>query len=134
MTDALICERIREVVRDHGPITRMELEERLGIARTMKGTRSQLSTLIGNQVRAGQIRKEPDGRLSYIGEPVKKESVKANTEKVRRYLIENGPTSVLMLADGLDMWPSSVKLALKKNGTASKGKNPVLYYIPEGSE
>ena len=125
---------VRETLREKGPLTREELEGWLGIESMMKGSRVRLRAILDDQIKGGYIAKEEDGRFRYAGKPMKKQSKEEATRKVRAFLIENGPTSMTDLADGLEMWPNTILSALKRAGAAKIEGKPVRYYIPGGSE
>lgn len=128
------AEDVREILRAKGPMTREELEGWLGIESAMKGSRVRLGAVLSDQIKGGYIAREKDGRFSYAGMPIGRQSMEESARKVRAFLIENGPTSMTDLADGLEMWPGTIKRALARAGAARKDGKPVLYYIPEGSE
>lgn len=125
---------VREVLKEHGPLTKAELEGWLGIESTKKGSRTRLGAVLTDQIKGGYITKEKDGLFRYAGKPTKKQSMEESTRKVRAFLIENGPTSMTDLGDSLDMWPGTVMNALKRAGAARIEGKPVRYYIPGGSE
>ena len=127
-------EDVREILREHGPLTRAELEGRLGIESAMKGSRVRLRAVLTDQIKGGYITKEKDGRFRYAGKPRRTRSIEESTRQVRTFLIENGPTSMTDLADGLEMWPGTITRALRRAGAARIEGKPVRYYIPEGSE
>lgn len=125
---------VREILRAKGPMTRDELEGWLGIESTMKGSHTRLGAVLTEQIRRGFITREKDGRFRYAGKPIKKQNMEESTRKVRAYLIKNGPTSMTDLADGLGLWPGTLKTALMMAGAARIEGKPVRYYIPGGSE
>lgn len=125
---------VREILRAKGPMTRDELEGWLGIESTMKGSRTRLGAVLTDQIKGGYITMEKDGRFRYAGKPTRRQSMEETTRKVRAFLIENGPTSMTDLADALEMWPGTLKTALRSAGAARIEGKPVRYYIPGGSE
>lgn len=101
------------------PPTMDELMERMGITPYMKGSRSAARCAVYSDLKHGRMVRDEEGRLTVVESRlayVCERRVESSRSRVRRHLLEHGPSTVREIADGTCLEPATVRKRLREIG------------------